>query len=360
MSTPVLPHFKPLGLGEVLDQAIRLYRKNFFKFIGIIAVVQIPLGILQLISSVAALGGISDLATQPTTNSYEVGDILGPGYFAGVGSSLVLAIIGFVLVQGVATAALTKAISDSYLGVSNSIFEAYQKIRHRWGGLLIALFLLFLLTIALALWTLIPCIGWLTGPGLIAFLSIGIGQLIAPVVVTEKIGGSDAIRRAWDLARRRFWWVVGFFILLFLFGQLIITGPSLLVTYLAQFLFDLSTDPTSADLVIRTAIQTSINLLLGLIYLPLQLSAMTLFYFDLRVRTEGFDIAMLTYQGADEIPNLETFTSETTAIQSTKLITSAEVGNFVLLSIGVGVLYALVFGCLFVINMATMGAGGLP
>lgn len=31
---------KPRGIGELFDQAIRLYRNNFLKFIGIIAVAQ--------------------------------------------------------------------------------------------------------------------------------------------------------------------------------------------------------------------------------------------------------------------------------------------------------------------------------
>jgi hypothetical protein len=33
---------RPLRLVELIDQAIHLYRRNFCKFIGIIAVVQIP------------------------------------------------------------------------------------------------------------------------------------------------------------------------------------------------------------------------------------------------------------------------------------------------------------------------------
>ncbi len=37
METQSLPSLRPLRLGELLDQAIRLYRRNFLTFIGIIA-----------------------------------------------------------------------------------------------------------------------------------------------------------------------------------------------------------------------------------------------------------------------------------------------------------------------------------
>ena len=34
MAANVQPLFRPLGIGELLDQAFRLYRRNFLKFIG--------------------------------------------------------------------------------------------------------------------------------------------------------------------------------------------------------------------------------------------------------------------------------------------------------------------------------------
>jgi hypothetical protein len=38
-----LPHLRAMSLPELLDQAIRLYRQNFVKFVGIIAIPYIPL-----------------------------------------------------------------------------------------------------------------------------------------------------------------------------------------------------------------------------------------------------------------------------------------------------------------------------
>jgi hypothetical protein len=360
--TSTTPQFKPLSLGQILDQAIRIYRKNFFQFIGIIAIVQIPIVLFQLLSSIVMVSGFVNMSDPDNlANANSVTDILGPGYLLGMGSNFILAIVSFVLVQGIATAALSGAIADNYLGSTTSIASAYKNIRDKWGGLLIALILLALFSIVLVFWLIVPCIGWVTGPGLLVFISLGIGQLLAPVVVVERIGGQAAIRRAWELARRRFWWVVGFIVLLFIFGQLLMTGPTLLVSWIGQLFFGMSVDPTSSGFIIQTVIQTAFSLILGIIYLPLQISAMTLFYFDLRVRTEGFDIAMLTYQGMEDKPGLETITAQTTASQVGSILTGTEIGNFVLLSIGVGIIYAIFVSVLMAINLMVLGAsGGFP
>ena len=62
MTPTTLPQLRPRSVGELLDQAIRLYRQNFLKFIGIVAVVQIPIGLLQLVASLITFNGFFELA----------------------------------------------------------------------------------------------------------------------------------------------------------------------------------------------------------------------------------------------------------------------------------------------------------
>ena len=50
---------KPRGIGELLDQAIRIYRRNFLTFVGIVAIVQIPLTLLGLLSGILTFSGIN-------------------------------------------------------------------------------------------------------------------------------------------------------------------------------------------------------------------------------------------------------------------------------------------------------------
>jgi hypothetical protein len=196
-----------------------------------------------------------------------------------------------------------------------------------------------LLTIALCIWLIIPCVGWFSGPGILVYVAMVISPLIAPVVVLEKMG-AGAIRRAWELVRRRFWWTLGFMIILGLFNWLLIAGPSALIRLFLQYALQ-NQDVESIRLV-QTLSTSLLSLVASLFYLPLQLAAVTLMYFDLRVRTEGFDLAVL----ATAAPNgdASAIASQPAPSIATPLVTMNELGYFVLLSfLGVGGLCAFTF-----------------
>ncbi len=355
MTVATGPRLRPLGLGQLLDQAIRLYRRNFLKFIGIIAIVQIPLTLFQLLTSVLTVSSMFSQLDSESGFPSDPSDIFGPAYFAGIAGSLLVAVVSFVLVQGVATAALTRAVAGSYLGEPVGIMEAYRKIGRSWVSLIGALLLAGLIGLGLLLWFLVPCVGWLTGLGMLAFLSMVIIPLIAPTIVLEQQPAARSIRRAWDLARRRFWWVLGFVFILFVFAQIVITVPVTLVTYIFQFFigggpFDFSTTQT----VIQTVIQSLTQLTLSLLYFPLQLTAITLMYFDLRIRTEGFDLALLA-ASVGEQTDLDAVTAEAPQPEQGNLITMTELGYFALIEIGVVVLY-LVIVSIFIAIFAAFAA----
>jgi hypothetical protein len=337
--TATASDLRPLTLGEILDRAVRLYRHNFVNFIGIIALVQVPLSIFQLLISVFNTNTEASLPPRFTSYQQVMESLVNSGYFSRLGVQLLLALIGFILVQGVATAALTRAVADNYLGRSTDMLEAYQRVGKSWARLIGVIILMVFLYIALVIWFIIPCIGWISGPGLLVYIVAVIGPLLAPVVVLENMG-AGAIRRAWELVRRRFWWSLGFMVILVLFNQLIIAGPSTLVALFLQYaLKDQSADSYN---LVRTLAQTLVSLGTSLFYLPLQLAAVTLMYFDLRVRTEGFDLAVLA--GSSPTRDASTLASQPGPSISTPLITGRELGNFVLLSLlGIGGL------CLFTI-----------
>jgi hypothetical protein len=249
-----------------------------------------------------------------------------------LGIRLLLALITFILVQGVATAALTRAVADNYLGRRTDMLEAYQRVGGSWARLVGVIILMIFLYIALGIWFIVPCIGWVSGPGLMVYIAAVVGPLIAPVVVLEN-QGAGAIRRAWELVRRRFWWSLGFMVILVLFNQLIIAGPSTLATLFLQYA--LKNQSTESYNLVRTLVSTLVSLGTSLFYLPLQLAAITLMYFDLRVRTEGFDLAVLA--GASPNGDASVLASQPAPAVSTPLITGSELGNFVLLSLlGIG------------------------
>jgi hypothetical protein len=86
------------------------------------------------------------------------------------------------------------------------------------------------------------------------------------------------------------------------------------------------------QLVVTSVIQGLVQLVLLLIYLPLQLTAYTLIYFDLRVRTEGFDLAILTIGTSGSTDLTEAMTAPVPQVNE-KLITGAELGNFLILTL---------------------------
>jgi len=253
------PAFQPLTLGELLDRAIRLYRRHFATFVGIIAVMQIPLSLVGLIVSLLTFGGLADRLSAPARPvDNDPFSVLGPEYFVGLAGSLVLSFVWLVLIGGVATAATTRAIADSYLGQPVGILEAYRRISRAWPTLVVALVVAAILYLGLVIWFIVPCVGWATGLGLLIFFAAVVMPLIAPIVVLEKRPALESIRRAWDLGRRRFWWVLGFVVVLFLFGQLIVSGPIALLSFVFQFLMQdaLRSGDTGALFILQTVTQS--------------------------------------------------------------------------------------------------------
>lgn len=328
-STPTL---HPLRLGELLDRAIRLYRANFLTFIGIIAVVYVPLTVLQIASAALLGSSLGDLSR--SNNPQEL--FTNYAYWLGILSTIVLGLVQFVLVQGVATGALTRAVADNYLGQKTGILEAYRGIGKSWVSLLGALLAIILVLILISIWWIVvPCIGWVTGLGMIVFVSGVVNPLVPPVVVLENKRALESIQRAWNLARRRFWPVLGYVIVLGLFSLLVINGPVAIANIILSQAFQSFGDPVT-QIVLTSIIQGLISLVFVLLYYPLQMTAFTLIYFDLRVRTEGFDIALLTMDpsaaalGAENLPAPASQPNE-------RLVTGPELGNFAILTLaGVG------------------------
>jgi len=334
-----MPSLRPLRLGELLDQAIRLYRRNFLTFVGIIAIVYVPVMILQTASSALMTSSFLDFSPSSPDEIFT-----NSGYWIGMLSTFVLLFVQFILVQGIATGALARAVGDNYLGKKTGILEAYRGIGKSWLSLLGALlFLGLLILIAVFWWIVIPCVGWFTGLGMMVFLTSAISPLIAPVVVLEGKSAIFAVRRAWSLARRRFWPLLGYILVLYLFSMIVVNGPTAIANFILTGTLDSFSDPTTY-LVISTIIQALVGLVATLIYYPLQMTAFTLIYFDLRVRTEGFDIAMQTMELADNdgeqlMPVPPPSTGE-------RLITMADLGNFAILTLGAVGIYILIFSLL--------------
>ncbi|HNB54998.1 MAG TPA: hypothetical protein PK530_23815, partial [Anaerolineales bacterium] len=103
---------------------------------------------------------------------------------------------------------------------------------------------------------------------------------------------------------------------------------------------------------IQTVAQTLVSLIFSLLYVPLQLACMTLLYFDLRVRQEGLDLVL----AAEQQPGISAaeLVAKAPKMPQGSLITGGEIGNFVILSVGGGVIF-FIFS--FLLGILTAGLG---
>lgn len=339
-------NFQPLSMSQLLDRAIRLYRKNFLIFVGIVAIAQIPATAVNMIG--LWLAPTPELNFDPAATVTDLWlQIFESSGFGNNPWVWIGRLITLFLVQ-LATAAMTKAVAENYLGHKIDLFDAYRKIGKSGLVLLLATFIgIILIFAAIVWWLVVPCLGWFTGLGILFFFSVVVLPLVAPVIVLEHRSALQSIQRAWDLGRRRIWWLIGFMLLLGLFGQLVVTGPAFLSVFLVESLVGSGVDAVTSSL-----IQQVIVLLLNLIYLPLRLACVTLLYFDLRVRTEGFDLAVLAL--SDEI-DTETVKVTAPPISKSVVPTWEELGYFALMTVAMVAIY-MAFVMVFV--MLALGFSG--
>lgn len=332
-----LPNLHPQSMGELLDQALRLYRRHFVQFVGVFAIPLIPVILLQMLGSLASS---LSLASQIGDTSGDFNPLapLGSliGFFAQTGGSLLTAVI----MQGVAGPALVRAIANAYFGQPVTIWGTYRQLGAIWAQLLVAVVLSFVVNYALLFWWLVPCIGWLTGLGMSLFFSLAVNQFVMPVLIFENRTAFDIFRRAWDLARRRFWWLMSFTLLIFIFAQAILGGPSALLfaALVGSIPLMVRDNNVALFVALQTAIPSIINTLSVLVHYPLLTASMTLVYLDLRARTEGLDLALLaeTLAGdsamAKSRPPLAV-AADAPPPQKGRLITQRELAYFALVSL---------------------------
>ena len=355
MQDTAVPTIRPLSTGQILDRGIRLYRKQFLTFVGIIAVAQIPSTLLNILAGYFFPAAELDPTADPTDLFFDsMTQSVGIGSFwvvvAIIIISLILSLLGAI--------ALTNSVSHSYLARPLGIIDSYRHIGRYLLSAVGAYFLAGILTIAILFWWLVvPLIGWISGFGIFLFFLLVIVPFIVPIIVIERQSASQSIVRAWDLSRRRFWWLVGFMLLLGIFGQVIVTVPAFLFAALLQTFIASSADAST----LRIG-QQLISLLLNLIYVPLQLTCVFLLYFDTRVRTEGLDLALEAIEPDHEDAQQQA----QSALENPPPQTSGfwpswqEFGYFILFSVGAsvlcGVLYAILIAISLVIFSTMFGA----
>lgn len=303
MNASSLLDLRPLSVGELFDRTFRLFRKHFFVFLSIAVITQLPTIMLQILF-VAFVGSATPeqflLSQQPE-------QLFLPFFLVAIG----IGIISLVFTQ-IGTAALTRAVSDSYLGRAISFDGAFRRMGNSWLRLIAAFMVgglvMMLIFIPTFLITVIPCLGILIAIPLFFVLGAAaniVFSLLPPVVVLENLGIIDSLKRAWELGKLRFWWVFGYLFLLGLLTGVIIVGPAFLIGAIIPLIMG-NTNP-----VIQAIIQQVVSLVLTAVFLPIRFAAITLMYFDLRIRFEGFDLMVLASNDDEFTDDVSVFTAKT-------------------------------------------------
>src|SRR5215208_3149079 len=59
------PRLRPMSISDMLDAAFRLYRRHFLTFIGIVALLQVPMAILQFAAQLPFLQAMQRFTASP-------------------------------------------------------------------------------------------------------------------------------------------------------------------------------------------------------------------------------------------------------------------------------------------------------
>ncbi len=254
---------------EVLDGAFALVKATP-AMVAAAAVAMVPLHVLSTWLASDALGeGISlDLYGEGSTSSGGSGGAVGSTVVSLLGFSLITTLL--VAVAAVVVTAPTETIEPSASLSSNR--GPLRAVAASGPGLL-------------GVWALVHVA---EGLATVAFLVGALAPMTwffvaAPALVVEGIGPVAALRRSARLVNRRFWPTVGFGLLVVVVG----------------FLFDqaVGTLSTVVALVPATERYTWVptlvtGVLSGILLSPVVAAAATGWYLDLRVRTEGLDLAL--------------------------------------------------------------------
>jgi len=259
----------PISFSQILDRMFSVYRRYFFLLIGVAGLPYLILAAIGLIF-VMAIGMMGTPATPGPASVFVPG---APDLTMVLGVAFVIGGI-FLVGASLAWVATSAAVWDLQMGKRPTIRSAYGLALRRLGTILVAGFLGILAVAAGYILLIIP--------GIIVGLSI---SLSSAILAAEDTGPVETLKRSWQLTGGYRWKI---FVTIFLCG-IISTAFGYMFQIPALLLMAFVSTPGGAP---AWAIATYI-----LAYLvgwalpaPLLAIALSLIYYDARVRKEGFDL----------------------------------------------------------------------
>ena len=281
---------------EILDQAFRVYREKFALILAIVGIGTVPATVLSLVNTLYFVPRLLPTSALLSARNAAAYDNYSSRLVLTIVVTFIAAIIAGVLNSLLISAPLTYLASERTMGRSVSIRQAYKAIRGRLAQVTAGVVLFYVLLIVLA--AVLTVFLFLCGAGFVvmAFFGLNTYAFLVPVLVLERHGFVYSLRRAWSLAKVRFWPLFWMTLAVYVMTFFIALALSLLRQWLTSG--TISAVSTNGSLVVQTIFQAFIGMFLE----PILPIAYTLMYYDTRVRVEGLDIALKSVDVPDPRP----------------------------------------------------------
>jgi len=260
-----IPQLRPLGIGEILDVGIKITIRHWWTLARAVLVVVVPLQLVAAIVDVSASGGVVTTTGDTTTiNESQIWTVV---------AGALVAVILTLLAQTIATGACFKAVADAYLGRQPSWRRSLGEVLRRLHSII----WVSILAVLLAGLGFLACIL----PGFWLYISWAVA---VPALLTEGVKGRRALGRSFRLVKG-FWWRTFAIVLL---GSIL---GGILQAAIGGVLGGLA---IAADNEIVDVVTSTLSAVIaGALTTPFIAAVTIVLYVDLRVRKEGFDLALL-------------------------------------------------------------------
>jgi hypothetical protein len=296
-------NLRPMSLGEILDRTFHIYRSRFWLFFLIACIPVLFMESLQAADYFwFHVHSLVHPARQPAIFFWNFA--VGLAYYH-------VTSIFAILVEP----AIVKPTSNAIIGEESTIVSSLRFAAGRWRSYLWIAFLKLLANLLLpelvfAFLAIVTSLitykmgvlthenRWVVLAMALLVVSVGAGLFLwlgaclspsIPAAALERIGGFRALRRSWTLSRGTRGRIAFTWLAVYLFGWVLVWGLEVLLGQLMSFTGSIL---HIADMMRHLYVPavyvlvTAIYALLGPIY-PI---ALTLFYYDQRIRNEGYDI----------------------------------------------------------------------
>jgi hypothetical protein len=272
---PYVPQLRPLGIGEILDVAIKITTRHWWTLARAVLVVVVPIQVLAALVDLSAAEGVITTGPDQTVDVEE-------DELWGFVAAAVAAVVLTLLAQTIATGACFKAVTDAYLGREPSWRRSLAVVLRNLHSIV----WISILTYTLGFLALLALIV----PGIWLFIA---WTVAIPAFLTEGVRGRRALGRSFRLVRG-FWWRTFAVILI---GSLLAgIVQSVVSGALTALVF------TSESEAVDVLANLLASIVSGLITTPFVAAVTIVLYVDLRVRKEGFDLALLAARFGDAPP----------------------------------------------------------